>query len=405
MSVIHGGESSTARIRLGCSVPCHVGRPVSVGWPGYRLRLDVVADFREEGWPSMDLTAEMLADAGARLPGVQCQLIRPPLWRTSRGAASPTAMERAAGRFIQYPMRLVLRERHGQYFHIADHSYAHLVHLLPTDRVGVYCHDIDAFRALLPGSFSSPARRVMARCILSGLRRAAVVFHSTEVIRDALVSSGLVPAARLVHAPYGTAPEFTPQPGVEDSVLRARVAAPFVLHVGSCIPRKNTGFLLHLLARLRRARPDLHLIQVGGHWPEDQRRSITELGLDGAVHQLRDVSRLELAALYRNAEAVLLPSRSEGFGLPLLEGLACAAKVVATDLRVFREVGGDAAEYARQDDLEDWAHALVQWASRPPAAHAERCARQAARYSWNEHARRIVLAYTGLFAPKGSPSL
>lgn len=388
--MIHCGESST-----GCDTLEHaVSDPAP--WANERLELDVVADFREEGWRSMELTAEMLSASAARIPGVQCQLIRPPMWRLSRSGRFPSALERATGRFIQYPLRLAHHERRGQYFHIADHSYAHLVHVLPARRVGVYCHDIDAFRVLLPRSFGPYAKRVMARCILAGMRSAALVFYSTEAVKDELLANGLLPAARLVNAPYGTAPEFSPQVSDWDAVVRARVGGRYILHVGTCIPRKNTTFLLHLLCRMREEQPALKLLQVGGTWPDPQRTLLAELGLAHAVLQVRDIPRAELAAMYRQAEVVALPSLSEGFGLPMIEALACGTKVLATDLPVFREVGGAAAEYAPESDLGAWVQALRGISRLGRDSFREPCLRQAARYSWNEHARLIVRAYGSL---------
>jgi glycosyltransferase involved in cell wall biosynthesis len=365
--------------------------------PEVGLRLNVIADFLEEGWPSMDISAEMLARAGARMPGVECQLLRPALWRLSPAEQPPRAFERASGRFLQYPLALAFRARRGQCFHIADHSYAHLAALLPARSVGVYCHDTDAFRALAPGAASSEPRRLMARSVLAGLRRAALVFYSTEVVRDQLLSSGLLfSPERLVHAPYGTATEFSPLRGDADAAVRERLGGPFVLHVGSCIPRKNTGFLLHLLGRLRQELPGLRLLQVGGTWPDEQRALLSELGLSAAVLQVRGVPRAELAAMYRQAELVVLPSHAEGFGLPLIEALACGAKVLCSDLPVFREVAADAASYAPLGDLEAWARACRALRALPADAVRAESARRAARYSWPEHARRIITAYRAL---------
>src|SRR5205823_211201 len=98
-------------------------------------------------------------------------------------------------------------------YHVADHSYAHLARALPAGRTGVYCHDVDAFRSLFDPRERRPAWfRALARHVLSGLQKAAVVFHSTLCVRAELERHGLVDPARLVHAPYGVAPEFTAEP-------------------------------------------------------------------------------------------------------------------------------------------------------------------------------------------------
>jgi hypothetical protein len=113
--------------------------------------LAILTDFPEEGWQSMDLCGDMLLD---HLP-----------------RDGPFSVE--AGRLCP-PFRRLADQ--FDLFHIADHTYAQLVHALPADRVGVYCHDLDAFRSLLDPAREPRPRyyRVLARRILCGMQKAAV---------------------------------------------------------------------------------------------------------------------------------------------------------------------------------------------------------------------------------------
>jgi glycosyltransferase involved in cell wall biosynthesis len=101
------------------------------------------------------------------------------------------------------------------------------------------------------------------------------------------------------------------------------------------------------------------------------------------------VDKPQLADLYRGAACVLLPSRYEGFGLPVLEAMACGAPVVATDDPALREVGGDAAIYA---DPGHFAEA-VRRAVRESEARSRAGIERARLFSWEESARRAVAAY------------
>lgn len=363
------------------------------------MRLDVIADFREEGWPSMDLSAEMLVSAAVELPDVECRLLRPKLLRLSSEACVPRAWERASGRYLQYPALVSSLPRSGRYFHVADHSYAHLLHVLPRARSGVYCHDLDAFRAALPqlsSSAVSPARRALSRLLMSGLRRAAVVFYSTAVVRDEILRAKLVAEDRLVQAPFGVAAEFGPENTELDARVRARLPAGFVLNVGSCIPRKNVPFLLQVFAALRRDQPALRLVQIGGAFGDAERSAQLAANVpEHALVRMRGLPREELAAYYRQAQVVLLPTRAEGFGLPLMEALACGANVLASDLPVLREVGGGAALYAPASDLHAWLAGLRTGLSGGFPPRQVRLD-QAARYSWYQHAQTIVNAYREL---------
>lgn len=354
----------------------------------------MLADYAEEHWPSMDLCAEMLA-AHAADGGFAVERTCPPYRR--RWVSVPMLgrrpraglADRLTNRHWDYPRFLRRRLHEGSYYHIVDHSYAHLAHVLPAERTGVYCHDLDAFRCLLaPAQERRPWWfRALARRTLTGMQRAAVVFCSTHQTRQELERHRLTPAERLVVAPYGPAVEFQPAGGAIRS-------DPFLLHVGSCIPRKRIDILLAVFAGLRRRHPTLTLVQVGGVWTTQQQEQLRELGIGAAVRQVRGLTRAELADYYRGARLLLLPSAAEGFGLPVLEALACATAVVASDLPSVREVGGDAATFCPVSDLAAWTDTVDRLLTDPTVAPppAARLA-QAAKFSWSEHARIIGAAY------------
>jgi glycosyltransferase involved in cell wall biosynthesis len=381
------------------------------GPPGTPARLAVVCDFPEEGWASMDLAAEMLlrelsADRTARVcPPFRRRAGRLP-WLGRRRAAFN--LDRLLNRLWDYPRYLRRRRHEFTAFHLCDHSYAQLVQVLPAERTGVMCHDLDTFRCLLePGREPRPAWfRAVARHTLAGLRKAAVVFYTTEAVRRSIEAFGLIDPARLVHAPNGVAAEFTPDGEVEDVAAFAAAATagrPYVLHVGSCIPRKRIDVLLDGFAAVRRQAPGLLLVQVGGEWTVPQREQLGRLGLGASVVQLRGLGRRQLAGLYRRASAVLQPSEAEGFGLPVAEALACGAVVLASDIPVLREVGGAGALFCPVADVAAWGERLGRVLADPRAA-PPRPARlaQGRRYTWAAHARAVAEAYARL---PGGPGL
>jgi glycosyltransferase involved in cell wall biosynthesis len=167
-----------------------------------------------------------------------------------------------------------------------------------------------------------------------------------------------------------------------------------VAHVGTCVPRKRIDVLLDVVAAVRARLPDLRLVKVGGEWSADHRDRIARHDLAGAIVHVRNLSRGELAAVYRRAGAVLVPSEAEGFGLPAAEALACGAAVVASDLAALREAGGPAAVYAPVGDVAAWAEVVAKVLTDPTAAppRADRLV-WAARFSWSAHAETIARAY------------
>lgn len=367
-------------------------------------RLGLLRDFPEERWPSMDLCADMLAKGlREQYPGQidtaeLCPPFRRRLQRLSNRSVALNA-DRLLNRFWDYPRAARKWAREYDLFHLVDHSYSQVLHSLPAGRAGVYCHDLDTFRCLLkPEAEPRPKWfRAMARRILTGFQRAAIVFHSTAVIRDQIVQYRLIDPARLVHAPLGFAQEYRidpPDDPAADAILTSLGSRPFLLHVGSCIPRKRIDILLDTFARLRQTMPELWLVKVGGEWTTDQRGQIERLGLADHIKHTVFLSRPALACLYRRANLVVMTSDAEGFGLPVIEALACGSPVLVSDLPVFRDVAGAAARFAPPGDAVAFAKIAREWMQRPDGTEAEqKRVAQANCYSWAKHAAIIGDAY------------
>jgi glycosyltransferase involved in cell wall biosynthesis len=356
-----------------------------------RPRLLICPDFAEEGWPSMDRCAAMLvrgleAEHADRLAVTRFE----PRFRGQLGSISRNA-DRLLNRFWHYPRQLKRMRRQFDLFHIVDHSYSQLLHTLPPERTGVYCHDLDTFRCLLDPAAEPRPRwfRAMARRILGGFQKARMIFYSTQAVRSEIERHGLIDPSRLVCAPLGIDPIFRPADAASE-----RPAEPFVLHVGSTIPRKRIDVLLEAFAALRASFPKLRLVQIGGTWTPPQQAIIDQHQLAEAIEQRRGIDEAELARLYQTAAVVMQTSDAEGFGLPVAEALACGAAVVASDIPALREVGGDAAVFVAPGDASAFAAAAGRILSDPTSAPPllQRLA-QASRFSWSSHCRIIADAY------------
>lgn len=368
------------------------------------LSVAVVADYAEEGWPSMDLAAALTVEALAgHAPGYAPALLRPRMPRPFSSLAGPRAhnADRAAARYLAYPLWLRGRGGYGLY-HVADHSYAHLVHALPAERTVVTCHDLDAFRSLLdPAAEPRPPwfRWMMAR-VLAGLRRAAHVVTDSDAVRGELLAHGLVAAARVTTVPLPAHPDYRAEPDPAAVAEVARLAGPAgsldLLHVGSTSERKRIPLLLGAFARVAARRPGARLLRVGGALTAPQRAEAERLGVGSSVVELPFLARPALAALYRRAALVVQPSAREGFGLPLVEAMACGAPVLASALPVFREVGGDAVRYVDADG--GWGDAMLGELDRlaDPAERARArsaALRRAERYTLAAYAAGLAAVY------------
>jgi glycosyltransferase involved in cell wall biosynthesis len=385
-----------------------------------RLRIAIVADFAEEGWPSMDLVADALFDRlrVEHADEVDAMLMRPHFKRRfSRAAGSAVRLEslskarfnadRLLNRFIDYPRLLKRACDNFDVFHITDHSYSHLVPHVAARRAIVTCHDLDAFRPLIEPPVGAQGRllKVIAARELRGLQGAAMVACDSDATRDELLRHRLVATDRIVTIPNGVAPMFRaqadPEADREATLMLGPVGADAfeILHVGSTISRKRIDVLLRVFAGLRETFRAARLVRVSGPFNADQAALARELDVEGATTVLPFVEPAVLAAIYRRAALVLMTSDQEGFGLPLIEAMACGAPVMASDLAVLREVGGDAAEFIAVGDVPAWISAAQRlihervndpdrWSARRSAGFS-----QAAKYSWSEYAWRYVELY------------
>jgi len=367
------------------------------------VRIAIICDFAEENWPSMDLVGEMLFGRLQANDSLASQCIRPSLrYRGSK----PGRSARFIGRFVHYPRLLRRLASQFDLFHIVDHSYAHLVHELPPGHAIVTCHDIDAFRCLLepgrePRSF---AFRRMTHRILSGLQSAAPVTCDTAATRDDILRHQLIPAERLSVVQNGVHPELSPfpDPSADDDIarmlgLRSGVRRE-LLHVGSTIPRKRIDVLLHVFADVRKHCPDLGLLRVGPPLTPHQQSLANALGVADYIDTLERLDTRQLAACYRRASLLLQPSESEGFGLPVVEAMACGTPVVASNIPALREVGGDVVSYCPVADLDSWSRSVRDSLTLDRAACRVRAQQWASQFTWSHYADRMFEIYQQVLA-------
>jgi glycosyltransferase involved in cell wall biosynthesis len=280
--------------------------------------------------------------------------------------------------------RLVRRLARGEVFHSVQPA------LVPRGRTVVSCYDL--IPACFPREYlAGPGRAGQAaayRHFLRRLRAARLVLAPSretagDLARIAGVDPGRVRVVPLA-APAATAPEGDPPGG------------DYVLYAGAIEPHKNAAVAVEAIAR---AAPGVRLL-MAGPWSDRRERRLRaradRAGAGGRVEWLGLLSAGRLAAVRAGARAVLVPSRKEGFGLPVLEAMAAGVPVIAADIPALREVGGDAAVYVPWDDPEGWARAISAAAEQDAPARAEGARRgreRAAAFSWERTARGLVAAY------------
>jgi glycosyltransferase involved in cell wall biosynthesis len=217
-------------------------------------------------------------------------------------------------------------------------------------------------------------RLVFSHVVPLSVRRAARVLAISERTKRDLVELYDVAEEKVVVTPLGVDPTF--RPGIEGR-------GTYLLFVGAIQQRKDP-----LAAAAAASANGLRLVVVG---PEKDASLANELRLVGA--DVRGyVPKEELAELYRGAAALVLPSRYEGFGLPVVEAMASGTPVVAAPDEALREVAGDAALFAEPSELGGAVRAALDDRDRLVAAGLER----ARLFTWAETARRTLDVYREL---------
>jgi glycosyltransferase involved in cell wall biosynthesis len=256
--------------------------------------------------------------------------------------------------------------------------------------------------------------RGLATHLLNGFKKASHVVCDSAVIMQELLGHGVVNPKHVSVAPLGVHPSCSAIPedvaDKEAALLLGSGAYTDLLHVGSTIPRKRIDILIRVIAEVRKQDSSIRLIRVGGPFTPAQRHLMQSLELaPDCVISLPFLKRETLAAIYRRVAVVLLPSESEGFGLPVAEALACGTPVLASDLPVLREVGGAAAEYCPVGDVPAWTNAVCELLHQrkiEPSLWQERKRRglvQAAKFSWSAYTSKMVAIYTeAVFQPRKS---
>ena len=234
-----------------------------------------------------------------------------------------------------------------------------------------------------------------------GLRRAAAIIAVSESTRRDVIRLLGVPAEKVHVVAEAPARHFYPRPAAALAATRKRygLEGRFVLHVGTLEPRKNLVRLLEAFALLKsggRAPAALRLLLVGQRGWKDEAifEAIERLALKDAVQHIGYVPDEDLAALYNLAEALVLPSLYEGFGLPAVEAMASGTPVIASPNGALTETTGGAAETIDPTNVESIAAGMLRVLS-DPDRHAQLRAMgldRAAQFSWTraaEETRRV----------------
>jgi glycosyltransferase involved in cell wall biosynthesis len=263
-----------------------------------------------------------------------------------------------------------------------------------------------------------PYRRSLASRLYAGpmlrlaVRKAAHIITVSETSKRMIVEQLRVRPSKITVIHNSARPVFAPREPFEARRCLAAltgIAGNCLLYVGNFKPHKNLSTLLRAIALLRLGRRwvDHRLLLVGGTDREygPVLREIGALGLTQVVKRVSSVADDDLARLYSAADALIMPSRCEGFGLPVLEAMASGTPVICARASALAEVASDAAHFFEASSAEALAAAIDALLSSPPLQRTlvARGLQRSSGFSQEAFVRRHVEVYERLLNAAEAP--
>lgn len=251
----------------------------------------------------------------------------------------------------------------------------------------VFCiHDLN--HVFVKESSSVLKRAYYASVTRPATRRAQMVLTVSEFSRRAICDWAEIDTAKVINVGNGVSAVFRTE-GPRYTTAGGR---PYFLQISCHMPHKNFERVLRAFAASGLAR-DFMLITTGEP-SADLRQLVTTLGLEQHVSFVGKVSEEKLAAIYRGATALVFVSYSEGFGIPIVEAMACGTPVLTSAVTSMPEIAGDAAILVDPYDIDAIRESLVRLAgdTRLTESLRMRGTERARLYSWDETAGKVSAA-------------
>jgi len=271
---------------------------------------------------------------------------------------------------LRFRVLFINKKKHTIRFHICDHSNAPYAGSLPKELTSITCHDVLAIQGALgyPNTYceASGMGKKLQKWILKHLQQvnklAAVsqyTLNQLEEISDSV--STINRDWKVIHNAFNE--QFYP---IDRDVAVGQLTSineafnqPYLLHVGSDLPRKNRKLLVDMIVILG-DRWSGNLCFAGQAIDAGLQAYIKEKGIEDRVISLVNPDHQILLALYSACEAFFFPSFSEGFGWPIIEAQACRAPVIVSNIEPMPEVSGGVALYADPNDAKSFVEAFIK---------------------------------------------
>ena len=356
---------------------------------------------------SMDVYADnLLAQLRAIRPNWEFIEIAPQPW--SRNAEnlwhSGNPLRKYYERFWQHPRQV--QKQQADIFHIIDHTNGHVAYWLKKQRkpVVITCHDLVqyVYPEILRDQAKIPALSLaMWQYSVKGLKIAQRAIAVSQHTANDLTRWLEVDPQQIEVVPNGVNEEFRPLPVAEVAQWRSQYAKSeeiCLLNVGSSHQRKNIETILQVMATFLEQGQAARLWKLGADFTAEQQQFIRDRHLEQHIDYLGKPSFKELTIFYNAADVLVAPSLYEGFGLTVLEAMACGLPTIVSNVSALPEVVGKAGIQVEPKDTRAIVRAISQLQADPSYRQSlkEAGLAQVKQFSWRRAAQKLAQIYEAI---------
>jgi alpha-1,3-rhamnosyl/mannosyltransferase len=260
----------------------------------------------------------------------------------------------------------------------------------------VTVHDLFPFQ--FPEIHSGPLPRVVNQMLMrNAVRRAERIITPSAATALAVKESFPTSADRVLSIPEAADDRFQATRNLEGEAawqMRLGIRPPYIFYLGQWKAYKNLPVLLTAFTTLVASHPKAQLVIAGDDPRHPEVRQAAAALPEGSVVLPGRLPESAVPDLYRGAAMVVLPSRAEGFGLPVIEAMACGVPVICSDLPVLHELADGVAVFCDPDDPAAFARAMAQTLDAPSTNRARQLGVERAQgFTWQRSAKQTVAAY------------
>ncbi len=295
-----------------------------------------------------------------------------------------------------FPIRVFLRSKICSINHFFHQNFAYIIYLLPIRNPIVTCYDLISFK----DKYVSPFQMAFNKLCLNGMKRADRIITGSEFSKKDIVGYLNIEYSKVKVAPFAYDSElYRPSERGLPEKYGLGNNNRIVLYVGSEQKRKNVDKILEAIALIKKKYHDIVFVKVGKPGESNSRERLMDLvcglKIEENVQFIDFMEEEDLPVVYSMADVFVFPSSYEGFGLPVIEAMACGCPVITTKKTSLVEVAGDAAICVDPNDIGELARMIIKVLDDGKVADKlrKKGLLQAKKFRWETTVRMIEQVY------------